>query len=155
MYQIADMHCDTIPVMYDRKNEGQVTTLANNDLHIDLQKMKEGQYGCQCFSLFTYLQGILDKGIAPFDHVTSLATFWKEEIGKYPQQIRQVFSYQDILENQKAGRISAVMTVEEGAVYEGKLENLYHMLNLCIRHLRPLTAETMSLPGPWLKCFCL
>lgn len=133
MYRVVDMHCDTIPAMYDRKNEGQVTSLAKNDLHIDLQKMKEGHYGCQCFSLFTYLQGILEKGIAPFDHVTSLAKFWQEEIGKYPEQIRQVFSYQDILENEKAGRISAVMTVEEGAVYEGKLENLYHMYDMGVR----------------------
>lgn len=133
MYKVVDMHCDTIPVMYDRKNAGQETSLAKNDLHIDLEKMKMGHYGCQCFSLFTYLQGILDKGIAPFDYVTGLEAFWQEEMRKHPEQIAQVFSYQDILENEKAGRISAVMTVEEGAVYEGKLENLYHMYDMGVR----------------------
>ncbi len=133
MYKVVDMHCDTIPAMYDRKNAGQETSLAKNDLHIDLEKMQEGNYCCQCFSLFTYLQGILEQGLEPFAHVTSLAKFWQEQMKKYPNQIAQVFSYQDILENEKNGRISAVMTVEEGAVYEGKLENLYHMYDMGVR----------------------
>ncbi len=133
MYRVVDMHCDTIPAMYDRKNAGQETFLARNDLHIDLEKMKAGNYCCQCFSLFTYLKGIQEQGIAPFTHVTNLAKFWQEQMKKYPNQIGQVFSYQDIFENEKAGRISAVMTVEEGAVYEGKLENLYHLYDRGVR----------------------
>lgn len=150
MYRVVDMHCDTIPAMFERKHAGVEVSLAKNDLHIDLDKMQRGQYDCQCFSLFTYLKGILERGIAPFDYVRDLAAFWQEEIGKYPNQIRQVFSYSDIEENRRAGRISAVMTVEEGAVYEGKLENLYAMYESGVR-LSTLTwnfENELAYPNP-------
>ncbi len=150
MYKVVDMHCDTIPAMYDRKNAGQITLLSQNDLQIDLQKMQAGHYACQCFSLFTYLKAIQEQGIAPFAHVTNLAKFWQDEMEKYPNQIRQVFSYADIVENEKAGRLSAVMTVEEGAVYEGKLENLYRMYELGVR-LSTLTwnfENELAYPNP-------
>ena len=48
----VDMHCDTIPAMYDRKNAGQVTSLAQNDLHIDLCKGETLDKWCQFFAVW-------------------------------------------------------------------------------------------------------
>lgn len=133
MYKIIDMHCDTIPTMYERKRGGEEISLQNSDLKIDLEKMKKGNYLCQCFSLFTCMEELEKRKIKPFTHVWDLAHYWKEEIGRYPDKIRQIYTYQDLLENARAGRISAVMAVEEGAVYEGKLENLYRLYDLGVR----------------------
>lgn len=95
--------------------------------------MQKGNYLCQCFSLFTDLEELKKYGETPFAHVLDLANYWKEEIGRYPEKIFHVRSYQDILDNREAGRISAVMAVEEGAVYEGKLENLYRLYDIGVR----------------------
>lgn len=95
--------------------------------------MQKGNYLCQCFSLFTDLEELKKYGETPFAHVLDLANYWKEEIGRYPEKICHVRSYQDILDNREAGRISAVMAVEEGAVYEGKLENLYRLYDIGVR----------------------
>ena len=38
------------------------------------------------------------------------------EINKHPDIIKPIFSYQDIIDNQNAGLMSAMLTLEEGAV---------------------------------------
>lgn len=133
MFKVIDMHCDTIPVIYDKLQQGEKVSLKDGDLKINLEKMKTGNYLCQCFSLYANLGTLREKNIEPYEHVTRLVECWKKEIGSYPDQIRQVFSYADILENEKAGRMSAIMTVEEGGVYEGKLENLSALYDQGVR----------------------
>ena len=46
----VDMHCDTITGLY--RNKG---SLRENDMHIDLGKMKKGECLLQNFAIFTYL----------------------------------------------------------------------------------------------------
>ncbi len=133
MPKVIDMHCDTIPKMYDSMKEGKILSLAKNNLQIDLDKLEAGNYLCQCFSLFTHLDTIKARGITPFAHVNDLADFWIREIGQYPDRIRQAKTYQDILDNEKAGVVSAIMTAEEGAVFEGKIENLHAMYDKGVR----------------------
>ena len=133
MYKIIDMHCDTIPALYERKKQRMSVSLQKNDLHIDIEKLRQGNYLCQCFSLFTYLDAVKAEGITPFSHVQSLAEFWLEQIGMYPDTFRQVKSYQDILDADAEGKIGAIMTAEEGAVYEGKIENLHTLYDMGVR----------------------
>ncbi len=133
MYAVIDLHCDTIPNMYAEKKEGKEISLLSRSGMIDLEKMKAGGYWCQCFSLFTNLGTLREHGEEPFDHVDRLSDFWRQEIGRYPAQIRQVTSAREIEENAKAGILSAMMTVEEGAVYEGKIENLYALYEKGVR----------------------
>ncbi len=133
MYAVIDLHCDTIPNMYAEKEEGKEISLLSRSGMIDLEKMKAGGYWCQCFSLFTNLGTLREHGEEPFDHVDRLSDFWRQEIGKYPAQIRKVTSAREIEENAKAGILSAMMTVEEGAVYEGKMENLYALYEKGVR----------------------
>ena len=56
MYRVIDLHCDTIPNMYSDFREGKETSLLSNSGRIDLNRMREGGYICQCFSLFTHLE---------------------------------------------------------------------------------------------------
>ena len=46
--KVADMHCDTISALND-------SGLRSNHLHIDLNKMKKGDYLVQNFALFINL----------------------------------------------------------------------------------------------------
>lgn len=54
--KVVDMHCDTIgEILKDHQNGGNMSILENS-LHIDLQKMKKGDYLLQNFGLFVHLE---------------------------------------------------------------------------------------------------
>lgn len=133
MYYVVDLHCDTIPNMYSALREGKEISLLSNSMKIDLKKMKAGNYMCQCFSLFTHLGALRARGETPFEHVSKLADYWKAQIAQYPSLIGQVTSCEEIIKNSTEGKLSAMMTVEEGGVYEGKLENLYALYEKGVR----------------------
>lgn len=150
MYQVIDLHCDTIPNMYSDFREGKETSLLSNSGRIDLNRMREGGYICQCFSLFTHLGALKKRGESPFTHVLGLADFWKAQIAEYPDIIGQVTTAESMEENARMGKLSAMMTVEEGGVYEGKLENLYALYDKGVR-MSTLTwnfANELGYPNP-------
>ena len=47
-----DMHCDTIMKLCIDEQKGIESNLRNNEYHIDLEKMKKGEYLAQCFAMF-------------------------------------------------------------------------------------------------------
>ena len=152
-FEVIDMHCDTIPAMMDAAEKGEKLSLDKNDLQIDLNKLEKGGYLCQCFSLFTYLGELEEKGETPFQHVKKLAEFWQQEIGRYPDRIRQIRSYEELMENRAAGRLSAVMTVEEGGVYEGDMDKLYELYEMGVR-ISTITwnyANELGYPNPTIR----
>ena len=55
MFQVIDMHCDTIPALQWKEKQEH---LADADLQINLDKLEKGGSLCQCFSLFTFLKGL-------------------------------------------------------------------------------------------------
>lgn len=122
--KIADMHSDTIYELLKRRREGAKECLVKNSLHMDLEKMKQADYLLQNFSLF------VDQGKCedPYEEAKAEYAVFVEEMEKNKDVISQVFSYGDIVKNQEDGKISAVLTLEEGEVCLGeigKLEEFY------------------------------
>ncbi len=121
---LADMHCDTISKLYYELKRGERTNLLSNHLQIDLIKLKKANYILQNFAVF------VDTGIEkhPYQCAKGLITTFKNEINNNKNLIRQVTTVEEIFKNQKNGRISALLTLEEGDICEGdekKLEELY------------------------------
>ena len=96
--KVVDMHCDTIAEIYKRRQSGEECNLRKNQLHIDLEKMKAGDYGLQNFALFT----ALDRVDNPFEHAMKLADLFYEEMEANSDLIGAVKSYEDIEANWKA-----------------------------------------------------
>ena len=122
MYPIIDMHCDTISKIYERRKKGETVGLRENDMHLDLLRMKQGGYLCQSFALFSHLQSLKDNGEDPFEYALALSDTLDEELAANPDLVRPVTTAEQILQNQKDGVISALKTVEEGGVYKGDPE---------------------------------
>lgn len=121
---IADLHCDTISEIYYGLKRGEQIHLLSNHLRVDLQKLKKANYIIQNFAVF------VDIGIEkhPYQCAKDEIKIFKNEINKNKSIIRQVTTANEILENQKNGCISALLTLEEGEVCEGdekKLEEFY------------------------------
>ena len=51
--KVVDMHCDTITLFGKEDSKGD---LRNNEYHLDLNKMKEGDYLLQNFAVFTHFK---------------------------------------------------------------------------------------------------
>lgn len=127
--KVADMHCDTIGELYRLKQEGKEGTLAENGLHVALDKMEAGDYGLQNFALFVCLKN----NEQPFEQAMEMADLFYQEIERNRDRIRAVTTWKEIEENWNAGRLSALLTLEEGDVCLGRLELLRDFYRLGVR----------------------
>lgn len=123
-FKVIDMHCDTITAIA-RAN----TSFVDNDLHISLRKLQKGNYMMQCFAIFIYLKGLSN----PFEKCNEYMDLFDQFMKENEKEIAQVTTAKEIVENDANGKISALLTIEEGGVLEGKLENLQHFYDRGVR----------------------
>ncbi len=126
MNKIADMHCDTILGIY-----GEGKSLYENDLHVDVKKLKKSDYILQNFAVFVKL----NETKQPFQTCMDMIGCFKRELSKYTDEISQIYSYSDIEQNIKSGIISAMLTVEEGGTCEGDISKLHTLYSQGVRML--------------------
>lgn len=127
--KVVDMHCDTIAEIFNRRREGEELSIQSNSLHIDLEKMKKGDYLLQNFGLFTHLE----KEPKPFEYAMKLVDTFYTELEAHKDEIGIVRCWDDIEANRKAGKMSALMTLEEGGVCQGELAFLRDFYRLGAR----------------------
>lgn len=115
-----DMHCDTIPRLCLPEMEARGETLRRNRGHLDLERMKQGNAMTQCFAIYTNLKAQPDA----YAYARRVLARFKKEMEENKDMISQVLTAEDILRNDKEGKMSALLTIEEGAVCQGSLERL-------------------------------
>ncbi len=128
--KVIDMHCDTVLRLYNRQEAGEQGSLLENDLMIDLNKMKAGDYGIQNFALFVNLERA---GERPFEYCMKLLDCFYREMDANRDRIGMVTCWKEIEENWKAGKMSALLTIEEGGACQGSLEFLRVFYRLGVR----------------------
>lgn len=127
--KVVDMHCDTIGELFDSQINGEGGTILENRFHMDLQKMEKGDYLLQNFALFVHL-GRTDR---PFEQAMKMADLFFTEMEAHPDKIGIVRSWADIEKNKKEGRMSAMLTLEEGGICQGELSYLRDFYRLGAR----------------------
>lgn len=129
--KVVDMHCDTISRLWDLKQRGEEENLFENNGHVDVKRLQKGGYLLQNFALFVEKKKCAD----PWEKVLQLYEIYKQEMEKNREYLVPVYCYADIEKNRKAGKISAMLTVEEGAVCKGDLERLQTLYEKGVRML--------------------
>lgn len=127
----ADMHCDTISEIYCGLKEGKKLGLKKNELQLDLEKMEKGDYLLQNFAMFVSLKS----HNAPMEYCLELIDLFYQEMDKNQDKIALALNYNDIEENRKNGKMSALLTIEEGGVTRCKLSHLRNFYRLGVRML--------------------
>lgn len=127
--KIIDMHCDTIHELWEGRKRGEHMTLRRNNLMLDLERMKKGGYSVQNFALFVEQK----PEISSFETVKELLSVFREEMETNADWVSQVMNTKEILENEKEGKLSALLTVEGGEACEGRLENLQYLYDQGVR----------------------
>lgn len=131
--KVVDMHCDTISELLHAKERGEQVSILENHLDIDLHRMQKGDYLLQNFAMFVHLGREDD----PFHAAMKLVDLFYTELEAYSDQIGIVRSWKEIEENRKVGKMSAMLTLEEGGICRGDLA--------CLRDFYRLGARMMTL----------
>ena len=121
--RIVDMHCDTISELLVNntwESLEEPETLRKNSRHVDLLRMKDAGYLLQNFALFVNQQTYPDvKG-----RVLNLLELYQKEMEQNSDLIASMTCMADLQENRRQGKMSAMLTIEEGAALEGSIDTL-------------------------------
>lgn len=107
-----DMHCDTILGWLEQEEGREEVDFAQSDLSVDLDKLKRGGCLVQNFALFTDRK----KYAVPEKQTMKLYDLYCRMIEQNEDRIAPVLRFSDIEKNEKEGKLSALLTLEEGDV---------------------------------------
>jgi len=155
---VIDMHCDTIGLLRSiearRENlksgfvpeEGfgysfivtdeeleNGLDLRKNKRHVDLERLRSAGYMCQSLAMYVSDAAAKAARMSPFEYLCSMSELMVREVAKNSDIARMAYSGSEIEKNFKDGRVSVLMTVEEGFPYEGKVENLWEAFRRGVR----------------------
>ena len=125
--RLFDAHCDTATKIFDAGEE-----LCENTGHLSLKGLREGfSSAVQVFALWTepiYYKNALERALSVIDY------FYEQE-----EKNREIFgivrSFSDIAENEKAGKISGILSAEGGEPFLGDTRLLRIFYRLGVRLL--------------------
>lgn len=125
---LADLHCDTISRL---RNEGILgrDTLLDNSFHVDLRRLRESGYLLQHFAIFT------DAGVEEdtFAACMEMIAQYHSALTQYADWIAPLLTPSDFYQNRRAGKLSAVLTIEDGGCIGKRLELLPELKRLGVR----------------------
>ena len=117
----ADLHCDTIAWMRHERLAGKTMSLRDTyEMHVNLEKLRASGYYLQNFALFVNTEETKD----PWGTVLALAELYISETEKNRDWVTPCHTFTDMEAARKEGKIASVLTVEEGGVCKGDLDNL-------------------------------
>ena len=122
-----DMHCDTLLAGW-RKPE---RSFYDGDTSINLKLLKENGSLLQFFAM--YLPRNEMKTMDSYDILKGIYGYYQTQMEKYSDIIKPVYSAQDVLENEKKGLLSSLLTVEDGVFIDGKIERVQEVYDMGVR----------------------
>ncbi len=131
----ADMHCDTLYKIREKRKNGQDQQLRDGaGLCVNLEKLQKSDCLVQNFAVFIDLK----QTDSPYQDALGLADLFNREMEQNDTLIRQAVDAEEIRKNREEGRMSALLTLEEGGMCEGEIEKLHalydrgaRMMTLC------------------------
>ncbi|BDR63458.1 dipeptidase [Clostridium tetani] len=125
---IIDLHCDTI---YKITNCKDKINLKDNNISIDLNKMRKGKVNGEFFALFIDRE----ETETPLKTCNKMLDKFYEEMDKNKEIIKLTKNYTQYKENIRNNIMSAFLTIEGGEALEGEIYNLRNFYRLGVRLL--------------------
>lgn len=123
--RFIDLHCDTLTVFADREHPG---SLFDNRAGVDFQKMREGGVTAQFFAVWLPEEEWWRKtgfgSMADEDYLNLLTEHFYRELEVHSDLIGFAANETDLRENERAGRMSAFLTLENGRLLSGDIEKI-------------------------------
>ncbi len=133
------MHCDTLMAAYFKKGK-DADIYEFPGAMVDLKRMEKGEAMAQFFAVFMLPQnGYKDwYGVEPVsdeEYLEACVGIFERSVSGHPELIAGAGCAEDIMKNKEQGRMSAVLTMEDGAIVGGRMENLEHFHRMGVRAL--------------------
>lgn len=117
-----DMHCDTASRIFYEKAK-----LLENDYKVDINKLIKGNALGQVFAFFIDIGNIKDG----FNEFVNMYNYFMQEYNNNLDKIKIIKDYKDIIFSND--KILAVLSIEEGEVLQGNINNLNKVYDMGIR----------------------
>jgi len=129
--RLIDMHCDTFWLMMRKKN----VSLQKNDLSIDIDKMKKVGSMAQFFASFIHMSEFNGENAVEeaYQYALEMISYGKAELARCSDSIEIAHNYNELIANHDNGKMSAILTVEEGGILNGKMEYLEELYRQGVR----------------------
>ncbi len=135
-YPYIDLHCDTLYHAFFR-GEKSVTDLPS--AMADVRKLTAGGCGAQLFAVFlpTYEDAAEEASRYPGDeaYIQALQDIFYRTLSENEEILGRTESLSDFLRNRSEGKISAILSMEDGRAAAGRTENLERLYRMGIRVL--------------------
>ena len=116
---IVDGHCDTIQVALDRNID-----LEEQSLSFNLKQAIEKAPILQMTA--AYISPSYEKS---FQRACDIISHFEKQLKKYPKELIQVKTKEDILRVEQEKKIGCLLTIENGRAIEDKIENVDYFYN--------------------------
>lgn len=120
----VDLHCDTAGKIYYENSK-----LKSNNFSIDLEKLKRGKCLGQVFAIFVDQKLNLNT----YEEFKNIYDKFYDEVNTNSDLINIVTNINELKKTNNEGKIGAFLSIEEGEVIQGKIENLKKVYDLGIR----------------------
>lgn len=121
-----DLHCDSLLRIFNKYEKENLSE--NKNLSVDFKGLKQGGALAQFFAVFLPDQETLKEiNVSNIDddlYIKKLIKILKNEVKLNNDLIEMAYNYQDIINNKKENKISALLTIEDGRSVNGELEKI-------------------------------
>lgn len=135
MRPYIDMHCDTLLRGLQEERE-EIYEMP--EAMVDVKRLKEAQVMCQFFAIFfPPRQTKAEKERKPLweddELFAGARQIFLNTIQRHPDVLAQAGNYSEIRENQKEGKVSGILTMEDGRAVQGSMERLQYFYSQGVR----------------------
>lgn len=125
--KFIDMHCDSVmlAMMMDRENQ---SLYDSKFTMVDFKRMQAGDQLAQCFAVFLPPEGAFQMMHIPEipddTYIAMARQCILDNVAKHQDIIQMAYSAADIKKNAAEGKMSAILTMEDGRAVQGSLDKL-------------------------------
>jgi len=135
MKPYIDMHCDTLLKGLREKRED---IYEMPEAMVDVKRLKEAKMMCQFFAIFfpPKTKDLLKEENLLFedeDLFDGARKIFLTTIQKYPSVLASASNYTEIIKNQETGKVSGILTMEDGRAVQGSIERLEYFYSQGVR----------------------
>lgn len=134
---IMDMHCDTLmKAMLENKQD----IYENAATMVDVKRLSDNGYLAQFFAIFVvpetmYREGLHMDPIPSEECILRCHQIFEHTMQQHEAVVSKATTVDRIMENAAKGKLSAVLTMEDGVAVDGQMENLDRFYDMGVRAL--------------------
>ena len=133
--KFVDLHCDTLSIL--ALSDEEISLASNDKTSVDFERLRKGNALVQFFAMFLPSKATYERlEMEPMDddeYILKSVNILKDAIEENSNIIAMAYNIEDIKRNEEEGKMSAILTIEDGRSIDGNLEKIKKYYDLGVR----------------------